>query len=114
MTRLALGSGGASHVEAELHDVAVRHDVVLALHADPTSLLGLEHGAGSDEVVEGDDLGLDEAALEVGVDDAGGLGGRGALLDRPGPRSEEHTSELQSRRDLVCRLLLEKKKKKKK
>src|SRR5690349_25147203 len=30
-----------------------------------------------------------------------------------GLRSEEHTSELQSRRDLVCRLLLEKKKKKK-
>src|SRR5690349_24007598 len=29
-------------------------------------------------------------------------------------RSEEHTSELQSRRDLVCRLLLEKKKKKQK
>src|SRR5438105_8680192 len=28
------------------------------------------------------------------------------------PRSEEHTSELQSRVDLVCRLLLEKKKKK--
>src|SRR5438874_4956321 len=27
-------------------------------------------------------------------------------------RSEEHTSELQSRRDLVCRLLLEKKKRK--
>src|SRR5438874_2451589 len=27
-------------------------------------------------------------------------------------RSEEHTSELQSRRDLVCRLLLEKKKQK--
>src|SRR5207249_9764524 len=38
---------------------------------------------------------------------------------RPGPqglshaRSEEHTSELQSRFDLVCRLLLEKKKKNK-
>src|SRR5687768_18099543 len=31
-----------------------------------------------------------------------------------GPRSEEHTSELQSRLHLVCRLLLEKKKKKKK
>src|SRR5699024_11869794 len=27
----------------------------------------------------------------------------------PSPRSEEHTSELQSRFDLVCRLLLEKK-----
>src|SRR5438874_9025573 len=32
-----------------------------------------------------------------------GAGGYGLL------RSEEHTSELQSRRDLVCRLLLEKK-----
>src|SRR5687768_18297918 len=31
----------------------------------------------------------------------------------PGVRSEEHTSELQSRLHLVCRLLLEKKKKKK-
>src|SRR5690349_23999175 len=36
---------------------------------------------------------------------------RGALGARLDPaRSEEHTSELQSRRDLVCRLLLEKKK----
>src|SRR5216683_7995195 len=40
------------------------------------------------------------------------------LARQPGPqvpdaRSEEHTSELQSRSDLVCRLLLEKKKKKK-
>src|SRR5690349_22711781 len=34
------------------------------------------------------------------------------LVDRVWGRSEEHTSELQSRRDLVCRLLLEKKKKK--
>src|SRR5207249_9447732 len=33
--------------------------------------------------------------------------GRGAA---PDDRSEEHTSELQSRFDLVCRLLLEKKK----
>src|SRR5690606_41959097 len=31
--------------------------------------------------------------------------------DQPGGRSEEHTSELQSRENLVCRLLLEKKKK---
>src|SRR5438105_15728067 len=42
-----------------------------------------------------------------------------AGVARPGrqpgfTRSEEHTSELQSRVDLVCRLLLEKKKKKKK
>src|SRR2546430_6777338 len=32
---------------------------------------------------------------------------------RPATRSEEHTSELQSQSNLVCRLLLEKKKKKK-
>src|SRR5690349_23695115 len=44
-------------------------------------------------------------------------GAQGRQLGRPsdplyqgGQRSEEHTSELQSRRDLVCRLLLEKKK----
>src|SRR5438105_11330125 len=33
----------------------------------------------------------------------------GVLLDVADERSEEHTSELQSRVDLVCRLLLEKK-----
>src|SRR5690606_7724176 len=37
--------------------------------------------------------------------------GNGVRRD-PAPRSEEHTSELQSRENLVCRLLLEKKKKK--
>src|SRR6266576_4970084 len=40
------------------------------------------------------------------------LCGRTPSLPAPVGRSEEHTSELQSRRDLVCRLLLEKKKKK--
>src|SRR5438067_8255690 len=34
------------------------------------------------------------------------------VISAPVSRSEEHTSELQSRFDLVCRLLLEKKKKK--
>src|SRR3712207_7085197 len=34
-----------------------------------------------------------------------------ALVPQPPLRSEEHTSELQSRQYLVCRLLLEKKKK---
>src|SRR3989442_9612704 len=34
-----------------------------------------------------------------------------AVAERVRPRSEEHTSELQSRPHLVCRLLLEKKKK---
>src|SRR2546422_7889869 len=39
-----------------------------------------------------------------------GRAGRG-LWHSPNQRSEEHTSELQSRLHLVCRLLLEKKKK---
>src|SRR5438874_8754745 len=38
---------------------------------------------------------------------------RASASPAPPTRSEEHTSELQSRRDLVCRLLLEKKKQKK-
>src|SRR3712207_8555536 len=45
-------------------------------------------------------------------DHPGDRGDRGApeLRAAPAPRSEEHTSELQSRQYLVCRLLLEKKK----
>src|SRR2546422_6460430 len=42
--------------------------------------------------------------------EAAGEGGR--ILGLTAARSEEHTSELQSRLHLVCRLLLEKKKKK--
>src|SRR3712207_7389609 len=48
------------------------------------------------------DLRRDEDGLDV-VDAAG-------CIVSPGFRSEEHTSELQSRQYLVCRLLLEKKK----
>src|SRR5438132_8900716 len=36
--------------------------------------------------------------------------GAGQQVEAPRQRSEEHTSELQSHSDLVCRLLLEKKK----
>src|SRR5688572_31108936 len=38
--------------------------------------------------------------------------GGGAVIPLPSLRSEEHTSELQSQSNLVCRLLLEKKKRK--
>src|SRR2546426_1507718 len=57
---------------------------------------------------------LGQKAAEVAVH-LPRLGGRGVLAgpDRP-HRSEEHTSELQSPCNLVCRLLLEKKKKTKK
>src|SRR5437016_8909516 len=62
------------------------------------------------------------ASCGRGVPDAYSGGPTGAVPYRPGastgrepldckPRSEEHTSELQSLTNLVCRLLLEKKKK---
>src|SRR5438874_6347338 len=62
--------------------------------------------------------GLSEAAHSVGTQQIRNLGTVGGnLCQRPRcwyfRRSEEHTSELQSRRDLVCRLLLEKKKREK-
>src|SRR2546430_8732401 len=51
-------------------------------------------------------------ALEAGTRTAVTISSRAlAILARPS-RSEEHTSELQSQSNLVCRLLLEKKKKK--
>src|SRR2546427_6458333 len=59
-------------------------------------------------------LGALALALAVGspmvVIDPGEVGVRHAFGD-VGPRSEEHTSELQSQSKLVCRLFLEKKKK---
>src|SRR5690349_20150900 len=47
----------------------------------------------------------------VDPDGQGSVVEAGAVAGRALDRSEEHTSELQSRRDLLCRLLLEKKKK---
>src|SRR5436305_11850311 len=62
--------------------------------------LRLEHRPAYD-VLRRDQFNLVALAAEFPCDHLGDLG-----------RSEEHTSELQSRPHLVCRLLLEKKKKK--
>src|SRR2546428_10215295 len=56
---------------------------------------------------------LSRSCLPCSLDLGAQLGGGSVVLDHDvgqPPRSEEHTSELQSRSDLVCRLLLEKKK----
>src|SRR2546425_3023100 len=58
------------------------------------------------DVVDGDAAGL--VVVHQGV----GGARRQRLRPQPATRSEEHTSELQSLAYLVCRLLLEKKKKK--
>src|SRR5690349_23195566 len=72
---------------------AALEDVIADLLADQAI-----HAAGASERAK-------LTMLEGAYADSRGLAGQ---------RSEEHTSELQSRRDLVCRLLLEKKKNKQK
>src|SRR5690606_41705067 len=51
-----------------------------------------------------------EAGKIFGTDIKGDFYGANLVLEPFSDRSEEHTSELQSRENLVCRLLLEKKK----
>ena len=73
-----------AHIELELHNISVGHDVVAALLTELAFLLDLGHGAvGGHEIVVGDDVGLDEALFEVGVNHAGGLRGGPALVDLP-------------------------------
>src|SRR5205085_12184342 len=75
-----------SHGEPHVQDVALPHDVVLPFHSEePLRLRGL-HAAGGDEVVVGDDLRPDEAALEIRVDHAGRLRSLGAATDLPRAR----------------------------
>src|SRR3712207_7655394 len=73
--------------------------------------------AGSDNNVVGGTTAADRNVISGntgrGVNVSGASGGAAGTVIRGntiGLRSEEHTSELQSRQYLVCRLLLEKKK----
>src|SRR2546421_12687139 len=90
------------------NDTATTEIYTLSLHdALPISLMALVLAqlGRRDEAREADQVASASVKryLELNPDDA-----RAYSL---GARSEEHTSELQSRSDLVCRLLLEKKKK---
>src|SRR5690606_10726550 len=58
----------------------------------------------------GMDMAIGEFLYFLDPDDYLGNNVLGTLIHLMGERSEEHTSELQSRENLVCRLLLEKKK----
>src|SRR5215475_3372242 len=70
----------------------------------------LEDRVAADHLLGLDERPVDHAQLLVG--DAHLRTGRNRQQAAVVERSEEHTSELQSRENLVCRLLLEKKKKK--
>src|SRR5687768_17906644 len=67
--------------------------------------LSVAQGADTTSTVEAQNVGDGSLNLQVASSAAW-------LTAAAGARSEEHTSELQSRLHLVCRLLLEKKKKK--
>src|SRR5436309_13932013 len=67
-----------------MDDVAVRDDVVLALEPEPTRLAAPGLAPQAHEVLVGDHLGADEAALDVAVDLARRLEGRRAAANRPG------------------------------
>src|SRR2546430_3970341 len=70
---------------------AIEHDVPVVIR-----VLGHEEAIAGAEVIN-DVAGVKQACVTV------------LVLRRHGRRSEEHTSELQSQSNLVCRLLLEKK-----
>src|SRR5690242_21220534 len=80
------------------------------------ALLGLQHpppGPGAGDRSDGGAPGMKESRESTGIGSLASQSvvyGFGGVLARM--RSEEHTSELQSHVNLVCRLLLEKKKKK--
>ena len=84
------------HIEQEVDDVAVLHDILLTLGANLALGLGGSHGADVLHILEGDDLGTDEAPLKVGVDLARGLG---ALVPRLMVQAR-HSSEPAVRKEM--------------
>src|SRR5206468_12322344 len=94
-----------------LHSFPTRRSSDLGFRDDPDSRLrsvGAAHDSADVVVVDADRLGGEPLGDQgYGERDCNDADARESLR----PRSEEHTSELQSRSDLVCRLLLEKKKK---
>src|SRR5690606_40880336 len=82
---------------------AVRRPARGALGAPRLSFFGLRRPGGAPRLQQ-----FTEQLIARGAAHGGEL--RGQFVGQLAVRSEEHTSELQSRENLVCRLLLEKKK----
>src|SRR5260370_29484734 len=85
-------------VQTGVYDLPLVHFEVKTVMTN-TAPVGAYRGAGRPEAVFIVERLFDAAARQIGMDPRGGI------------RSEEHTSELQSHLNLVCRLLLEKTKK---
>src|SRR5256885_4150200 len=79
-------------------------------HALPAHLPGLQATYGLDQAIRGDSVDPSRGDARQQIRHAVPPRQGAFKIDRPHTRSEEHTSELQSPCNLVCRLLLEKKK----
>jgi hypothetical protein len=75
---------GRSDVELEEEDVAILHYIFFAFGAEEASFFDGLLAAVLEEVVGGVAISLDEAALEVGVDDSSSSRGFSTALDGPG------------------------------
>src|SRR5437588_10863455 len=85
------------------NDTATTEIYTLSLH----DALPISHFKSNCKLCSISSLRIFDVVLRLSL---GRMGRRNGIQLSPG-RSEEHTSELQSHSDLVCRLLLEKKKK---
>src|SRR5438034_2086440 len=82
------------HFTGDIHAVGAAHNLLAAMV--------------DNHLVQGDALALDSRKIFwKRVVDMNDRALRNVIVGLGGPRSEEHTSELQSHSDLVCRLLLE-------
>src|SRR5579872_6578116 len=80
------GAPTRSGSKTEMKHVAVGDDIILAFETKFPGFAGARFAAAGDIIRIGDCLGANEAFLEIGVDDAGGLRRFSAFFDSPGAR----------------------------
>src|SRR5512139_2027856 len=75
-----------SNMEADVQDIAVLNDVILAFHPDQPFVPGRGHGPGGDEIRERNHFSADEALFHVRVNFPGGLRNPGSPGEGPGAK----------------------------
>src|SRR5690625_7011678 len=91
-----------THLDVHLGGAQILHDVSMRVNVGEVVAVMGANGSGKSTLLR--------ACLGLLPSSSGQVHLLGQPLGPTVPRSEEHTSELQSRGHLVCRLLLEKKK----